>query len=159
MNRSRILILSLMTLLAAGSSFAKPKCDPRALDGTWTRFESGRFAADAGTRWQWTFAGDTLNAKIALTDNLTATGTYGPYYEKEIHSEFTLDEDCVLTLTAVESIARGYREFDEPTPAETLEVRDEDGKKTEWKVSLSADRRTLRIVDTEGKTRIWSKKP
>lgn len=158
MKNTKIFSAALLTILAAGSAFAGSNCDPNALEGTWSRFEADVHAVDSGTSRVWTFAGDVSSAKVALTDSWTASGTFGPYYEKETRSEFSLSADCVLTLTAVESVARGYREFDEPTPAKSLEVVDEGGKVTKVKVSVSEDRKVLRTVGSDGLIRTWTKK-
>lgn len=157
MKNTRILLSCLFTILAASSAFAGSKCDPRELEGTWTRSEADIYAAGAGTTREWTFAGDAHNSRIELTDSWTVGGL-GPYYAKEIHSEFKLAKDCTLTLSAIEGVARGYREFDEPTPAPTLEITDESGQVTKWKIAISADGNSLRTVGADGKVAVWTKK-
>jgi hypothetical protein len=142
-------------MAAAAPSFAD--CDPSAISGVWSRSMADGEQADSGTTWVLNFQDDALIAKTQLTDNLTMTGAYGPYFEKETHYDVTYSPDCTLTLNAKASTARSYRLYGEPTADVSETTVDESGAVSTFRAVVGADGQSL-VLSGEGSAAVTFKR-
>jgi opacity protein-like surface antigen len=137
------LLKVMVTLSALASIHAFADCGTAAIDGTWTRSESYAEGVDSGKTWTYHFRGSSVKETIALTDNLTATGTYGPYFAQEIDLIAIFGTNCSIKLTETNSVSRSYRIYDEPTADVSVNSEENSGRVSRFSVSVAGDEMTM----------------
>lgn len=109
---SRFILISSAVILYAIPAFACPRA---SLEGAWSRSVPEKNVPDNGTTYIWVFHGDRLESTTQLTDDLTASGSSGPYAESETIYAITFDEaTCTLRGEADRSTFRTLRNYAEP---------------------------------------------
>ncbi len=139
--KTKLKLVIVLSALATVSAYAN--CDTASIDGTWVRSESYADSVDSGKSWTYEINGASVKETIALTDSWTATGTYGPYYAKEIDLIATYGTNCSVKLTEISSVTRSFRNFDEPTANLSEEHENASGRVSRYSFSVNGDELSL----------------
>jgi hypothetical protein len=125
-------------------------CTQSAMIGTWTQFIAENGIPDAGKKIIWSFTDGLLTSTTELTDDLTATGSYGPYFESENTYRVTFEPaTCNFTGVSISSVERNFRNYSEPSSQVSINYIDE---KTTIKFNASASNDSLVAISNDGKT-------
>ncbi len=143
-------------VLAATLSSSFADCTAEAISGEWRRRTENPEAVDSATAWTWTLSEGNLVSKTQLEDSWTANS--GPYFESETRYETERNSSCLFVLRAKKSVARSFRQFDEPV-ADVSEMDQELPPVVVYEIMTDASGRTLSARNlTTGKTVRFSKK-